>query len=112
MHSQPSWAACGPWAAGWTLLLGKVVGSIPGQGTHLLCGFDPQSLVCNPWSGHQLMLLSLIDVTLSPFLSLKVMKKCLQASIKKSKYSSAISDLQLLHICFILIGQRESCDRT
>ena len=54
----------------------KVAGSIPGQGTCLGCSSIPWPGSINPWSGHiqaggnQSMLLSCINVLLSPFHSL------------------------------------------
>ena len=75
----------------------KVIGSIPSQGTHLGCGFGTQSrhtqyplrahtiLVGGHMGGNQLMLLSHINVSLPPSLSLKALKKCSQVRIKKIK---------------------------
>lgn len=54
---------------------GEAVGLIPGHGTHLDCGFDPQSgytqsLIWGWMGGNQSMLLSDISVSLCPFLFL------------------------------------------
>ena len=62
----------------------KVVGLIPGQGTYLGFGFDPQS--GHIQEGNQLMFLSHISVSLFSLpLPLKTVKKCSQVRIKRKE---------------------------
>ena len=77
----------------------KVVGSIPSEGTHPSCGFDPQ------WGrirvGNRSMFLSPIDVSLSfPFslpLFLRVLKKCPQVTVKKMKWKA----ITIIQVCAV-----------
>ena len=61
----------------------KVTGLIPSQGTYLGCRFDPQSGPTQ--EGNQSMFLSHVAIYLSPFLSLKAMKKCPRVRIEKKQ---------------------------